>query len=421
MRRTVSMDDVFNGEAQKPTKMETTASEGTMSTVSSPRVLYKLPSGARSATSILSTSTKASMDTPGIQELEHKVTPSEASDKDKRRQRSMSMDSSISSSPLASPTSNSPTAPKKRTLGRLIEALSAQFRAKSSADETASGRRRASEDRITPAMSLIMSNRVSTVTEKLNDMARRSQEEQYRNYPKSTAHEKSGGTCVEKGNTTACQSHTVGHRHQKSESASGMQNFNLSVKQSAGQSQPINKVVNGGTSHGKSEPSNTPSSTSGSTSDTARLPSALTSKRRTRSTKRRVRFEPEVMMLDAARTGETALVRASLENNVSPDYQSAHRRLSALHLAASYDHLDICRLLIENGASLNIRDLEGWTPLHCAAAEGHLRVVNYLLSHRGVDVTLHNVDGETAEDVAEEERVRKVLHAAIAAATAVKR
>ncbi|RKP22880.1 ankyrin repeat-containing domain protein [Syncephalis pseudoplumigaleata] len=79
-------------------------------------------------------------------------------------------------------------------------------------------------------------------------------------------------------------------------------------------------------------------------------------------------------------------------------------------MAASYDHLDACRLLVERGASTCLQDAEGWTPLHCAAAEGHLRVVTYLLGE-GVDATLVNADGETAADVAEEDRVRSVLHA----------
>ena len=42
-------------------------------------------------------------------------------------------------------------------------------------------------------------------------------------------------------------------------------------------------------------------------------------------------------------------------------------KISALHYAARYDHMDIVMLLVESGADLNIVDDDGLTPLHFCA------------------------------------------------------
>ena len=41
------------------------------------------------------------------------------------------------------------------------------------------------------------------------------------------------------------------------------------------------------------------------------------------------------------------------------NHQSASRKLSSLHLASSYNHLALCRFLVESGASVNVADMEG--------------------------------------------------------------
>ncbi|HCR38575.1 MAG TPA: hypothetical protein DIV80_03745 [Synergistaceae bacterium] len=49
------------------------------------------------------------------------------------------------------------------------------------------------------------------------------------------------------------------------------------------------------------------------------------------------------------------------------------------------DHLDIARTLIEAGADVNAKDIQGWTPLHEAAEAGRTDIVQLLLDH-GADV-----------------------------------
>ena len=57
-------------------------------------------------------------------------------------------------------------------------------------------------------------------------------------------------------------------------------------------------------------------------------------------------------------------------------------KCSASHLAAKGGHLDVLKLLIDNGVSIEAKtEGEGWTVLHLAAAEGHEAVVQWLLQN----------------------------------------
>uniref|UniRef100_K3WU08 Uncharacterized protein n=1 Tax=Globisporangium ultimum (strain ATCC 200006 / CBS 805.95 / DAOM BR144) TaxID=431595 RepID=K3WU08_GLOUD len=86
---------------------------------------------------------------------------------------------------------------------------------------------------------------------------------------------------------------------------------------------------------------------------------------------------------------------------------------SALHYAADFGHLDVVQILLEcvmtpevpptsvsnssvhHLADVNSRDACGWTPLMCAAANGHTEIVEVLISG-GADPSLPSVEGRTA-------------------------
>ncbi|KAF9939906.1 hypothetical protein BGZ67_008758 [Mortierella alpina] len=107
----------------------------------------------------------------------------------------------------------------------------------------------------------------------------------------------------------------------------------------------------------------------------------------------------KIVQEQAAESGET------LEEIINR--QSASRRLSSLHLAASYNHLALCQFLVDSGADINLGDMEGWTPMHCAAAEGHLKVFEFLASDPEADLQATTFDGELLEDVVEDEDLRQ--------------
>jgi ankyrin repeat protein len=140
---------------------------------------------------------------------------------------------------------------------------------------------------------------------------------------------------------------------------------------------------------------------------------------------RRIKFDPLTLALDYARQGDsihlqkilessenTEFFDSILENEGLPsvyDLVTPHTNMSLLHLAASYNHLAVCQYLIEKGANTNVTDLEGWTPLHCCAAEGHSKVVKLLLSVQYILLDKLNSDQETALDVCQDENIKRMI------------
>lgn len=59
-------------------------------------------------------------------------------------------------------------------------------------------------------------------------------------------------------------------------------------------------------------------------------------------------------------------------------------RETPLHLAAAKGHLDVVRVLIDSGVGKETGSSMGRTPLHLAASHGHMEVVLFLLES-GVD------------------------------------
>ncbi|KAG0318969.1 hypothetical protein BGZ99_005360 [Dissophora globulifera] len=125
------------------------------------------------------------------------------------------------------------------------------------------------------------------------------------------------------------------------------------------------------------------------------------------SSTKHVSFDPRSLMADASRTGDLALYKSMLAVLATDgkagtmeeivNYQSASRRLSSLHLAASYKHLALCRFLVETGANVNLTDME----------EGHLAVFEFLVKQPDADLQAATIDGELLEDVVEDDEVRQ--------------
>lgn len=117
--------------------------------------------------------------------------------------------------------------------------------------------------------------------------------------------------------------------------------------------------------------------------------------------------------------GQVASVREWISRGCDPNATDGSG-WSALHYAADYGHADVLAALldmappisapanatapldssassplVQQRLNVNARDGYGWTPLMCAAANGHSRVVETLLD-AGADVHLASVEGRTA-------------------------
>jgi ankyrin repeat protein len=104
----------------------------------------------------------------------------------------------------------------------------------------------------------------------------------------------------------------------------------------------------------------------------------------------------DVRIVDAARTGNTDLVRSMLESGISVNSCRNLTRETALHVACFFNHSDVLKLLVDAGASINAVTRSHFTPLHYAADSGHLEDYDLqLLLLAGAEVTARDVDGNT--------------------------
>jgi ankyrin repeat protein len=87
-------------------------------------------------------------------------------------------------------------------------------------------------------------------------------------------------------------------------------------------------------------------------------------------------------LMAASKCGNLPAVAALLEAKAQVNDPIPNQHPTALHFAASGNHTDIVRLLIEKKAKINARTYPRRTPLFDAAEKGHLDVVKILVSHR---------------------------------------
>jgi ferredoxin-like protein FixX len=73
---------------------------------------------------------------------------------------------------------------------------------------------------------------------------------------------------------------------------------------------------------------------------------------------------------------------------------------TALHMAVANGNLSTMTLLVKYGAFVNSQDDNGDTPLHYAVREEQARLVEMLVSHCNADVDLMNDDQETPLELA---------------------
>uniref|UniRef100_H2S3X8 Cyclin-dependent kinase inhibitor 2C (p18, inhibits CDK4) n=1 Tax=Takifugu rubripes TaxID=31033 RepID=H2S3X8_TAKRU len=81
----------------------------------------------------------------------------------------------------------------------------------------------------------------------------------------------------------------------------------------------------------------------------------------------------------ALQTSDAALILQLLQAGANPDVADPACGLTLLHDTSREGFDDSVRVLLEHGADANRVDVKGNLPLHVAAREGHLKVVQLLI------------------------------------------
>ncbi|KAJ3654746.1 hypothetical protein Zmor_013914 [Zophobas morio] len=81
----------------------------------------------------------------------------------------------------------------------------------------------------------------------------------------------------------------------------------------------------------------------------------------------------------AARNGHLNICKLLLDRGACVDAATAQGKATSLHRAATVGKLDVVKLLIERRANCLVKDSDGKTALHRAAANKHVDVCEYLM------------------------------------------
>ncbi|CAI4222177.1 unnamed protein product [Auanema sp. JU1783] len=132
-----------------------------------------------------------------------------------------------------------------------------------------------------------------------------------------------------------------------------------------------------------------------------------------RPRQQRLKFSPEVTLLEATGRADAAEVERLLLEGANPNSHNEDG-LTPLHQCAIDDNQQIMLLLLKHGADVNAQDTELWTPLHAAACCAHINVVKILIAH-GANLLAVNADGNMPYDICDDENTLDAIESEMAA------
>jgi hypothetical protein len=105
-----------------------------------------------------------------------------------------------------------------------------------------------------------------------------------------------------------------------------------------------------------------------------------------------IHLQPIMMNVKLGESGETQLHHCAINGlttsvkrllsirNINVNVKDVNG-WTPLHYAAENGHVEIARLLLQNGADVNAKGYDGWTPLHFAAIFGHVDILHLLVEN----------------------------------------
>ena len=126
------------------------------------------------------------------------------------------------------------------------------------------------------------------------------------------------------------------------------------------------------------------------------------------------RFNGDTALTTASRYGHIEICKLLIENGAEVD-TADENGVTALMMASHRGHIEICRLLIEKGADVNATDEDGDTALMIAIISNRIdvstrfNVCSLLLGTRGINVDIQNNNGYTAIDIANKLHLTEII------------
>jgi len=113
------------------------------------------------------------------------------------------------------------------------------------------------------------------------------------------------------------------------------------------------------------------------------------------ATQEQIQNDPCCRTLWAAETGEMVVLGEMLDKQADLVNCADKDGYTPLHRAAYEGHVEILQMLVSRGGDIHARTVDGWTPLHSAARWSQTEAASYLLSV-GAQVNAVTAGGLTA-------------------------
>ncbi|MEZ5448106.1 MAG: ankyrin repeat domain-containing protein [Thiolinea sp.] len=110
----------------------------------------------------------------------------------------------------------------------------------------------------------------------------------------------------------------------------------------------------------------------------------------------------------AAQAGQYENVKRLIERGANVNYYNQSRE-TPMHAAAAKGHVNIMQLLRSRGANPHVRTVGNWLPLHHAVRFGHVPAARYLIQ-QGQSPFARTRDGKNAFDIADATRNRVMIN-----------